>query len=579
MRVLEVARGVLEPGHFALERGGALDQRGLLGPRFGDEPHLAPRRRRARTAAGDCTPSEAALGVALLRSRAARWRPRTPRGAARPRALRLRRGCARSRRRRAGAATRAQFVGRRGATCASRPTIAFSCPCCSVTQRGERRLGVRGWPRRARDARPQASGSRRAPVWTSSRSDEHLGAAFEDAADVLPRSALDEPGAAEDFAGPRGDRNGDGARQRRAPLSNESATSARPMSRATPPACGPMARTTLGERPRARRHDERPARPARRDAGVRRARRSRSGPALRPRAAPSAARRHPRPDRRPRAGGGRRAARPPRARTIARPAGDRRRRRGGARSRRLAEQEARGVAERGAAGLELLERPQPRFLAGELALARGERLAACVRGRRAGSPGPLRPRPRAAAAVSSAGRALRRAPAPRRACSVAGALGFGAELARLDLEALALGGHAIAHRGRVVAGLTQRRERRARRGEDRGARRVRFLLDGLHGADGAARSRPRTRSTRGAASVERLPATRRGRFALRVDRAVAPARGGPRARATRRRTPRPAAPAPRSAARRTGSAAGDGRSRARARAPVRAWPSRRPRPR
>ena len=197
------------------------------------------------------------------------------------------------------------------------------------------------------------------------------------------------------------------------------------------------------------------------------------------------------------------------------------------------------------------------------------------RARLAGGSERVRPR-RARSSRSRARRCTSASACVRERCSSRARSASARELARLDLEPLALGRHAIAHRRRVVARLAERREG-ARRGEDRRARRVRFLLDGLRRRAsgppvvGLGRLDAPARASSSAACDASAPP----RAARRAP--VAPARGGPRDRAaSAAKAARPAAPGPRSAGGRTGSAAASGRSRARARAPLRARRSRRP---
>ena len=144
----------------------------------------------------------------------------------------------------------------------------------------------------------------------------------------------------------------------------------------------------------------------------------------------------------------------------------------------VAQDEARGVAEGGAAGVELLERSQARFLAGQLAAAQGDRLTDAFAVR------PLARQCRFGGGAAADGDLERRAHlvevAPGRVVLRADTFRFGAELARLEIQPLPLGGHPIAHLCRVVPGLAQRAEGRRRR-EDRGARGIGFLFDDLHG--------------------------------------------------------------------------------------------------
>ena len=135
----------------------------------------------------------------------------------------------------------------------------------------------------------------------------------------------------------------------------------------------------------------------------------------------------------------------------------------------------------------------------------------------------------------------------------------------LRSRALALGGHAIAHGGRVVARLaaapTASSSPPAR---PRASRRLRARPPGRRPAP---RGSPLRTRRLAAGVVERLARARaRPRAAPRSP--GAPGRAAPRDRAPRRRAPRPGGRDRRSAACRTGSAAGGGRSRARARAPA-----------
>ena len=66
MRASRSAAALLEPRDVALERGGALDERRLLGPRARSRVAAAPRRPRAPTAAAQHV-AEPGLRVALLR--------------------------------------------------------------------------------------------------------------------------------------------------------------------------------------------------------------------------------------------------------------------------------------------------------------------------------------------------------------------------------------------------------------------------------------------------------------------------------------------------------------------------------
>ena len=226
----ELARGFVEPHDVGVERRGALDQRRLLGARFGDAAACGLPPPRAPAAAGPMTSPSRSLGAALLRSRASRSRRPLPRGAARPSALLPRRGGARCATTSSRRVERAQLVGG-AASCASRADDRLFVLVLRGDGRRERRFARRRWRRRA--TRPRASCGRarrprrppaRAARSASPRVSRMPRASWRDPPSTRPR-------AAKHFARHRRDRHRHARRQRGARRRTTSTISASPMSR------------------------------------------------------------------------------------------------------------------------------------------------------------------------------------------------------------------------------------------------------------------------------------------------------------------------------------------------------------
>ena len=357
--------------------------------------------RAARRRAG--SPRRAA---GLVRDRS---RPRLRRAAARSRALPRRRGArsvvTTSRRR----ATRAQFVGAALRLAPSSPTIAFSWSCCSGDAARSRPDRRSRWPRRGAAS---VAGQRRGFGGHRLRPRRAATASRRGFRGCRARPAAIRPARARRRGRPRRPRrhrHRHGARQV-ARGRRTSRRSARGRSGARSPPRAARSRGRRSTSARAPGGTTSGALGAARRRAPRRARGSRSGRRLRPVSSASAARRRRRRVRRPRAAADRRAARPRRARTSARRSSGRRRRRGWrTRGAGLAEQEARGVAERGAAGLEFFERSQPGARARrDRARARRERLRQRARDRRAAR----RARPRRRRGVCASASRARARPSP-----------------------------------------------------------------------------------------------------------------------------------------------------------------------
>ena len=515
---VELARGLFEPRRPRCRAPTRARSSVACSVRaLGDEPHAAFGRL-ARRLQPRQDVAQPALGAALLRSRAVAI-------AATASSRRRSAACSSSSARRRSvrddvepARRRARVLRPRARPARRAPTIAFSCSCCAVD------APPRAPSRRRRSAASSAAASsvmrvraRRPRPRPASRSVAHLGARLENAARVLPRAAFDEPARRETLRPPS---------SRRAPTRCAPARAPRRTTRRS--ARRPSSRRQRGRVRAGRAHDARRARarpPARRPAT--------SAPAA---LAASSSTTNP---QRPALALGQRA--PARSCDVARAIDEHvleqiaeqrvdraleraldvevigdgavlTQRRAG-----LGEQEARRVAERRAAGFEFFERPQPRFVAGEIALARRERAAEQrSRSARGATRAPLRPRRARRRRRRRAARAAAERLRPPASRSRRRRVGFGCEIARFDVEPLALGGDAVAHGGRIVARLPQRRQRRRRRQHGR-ARLVGFAARPPARRPARGGSRASRASTSRPASSSAWRAPRRG-LALRLDR-------------------------------------------------------------
>ncbi len=127
---------------------------------------------------------------------------------------------------------------------------------------------------------------------------------------------------------------------------------------------------------------------------------------------------------------------------------------------RLGEQGPRRVSVGGAAGFEFLERSQPGFFGGQVAFDRAPAF---------GHPLPVHPcggKRLVGRAAFGDERVERAPPVGERLGGLLvrreRVIGFGGQIASLDLQPLTFGGHTVAHGRGVVARLTERREGGAR---------------------------------------------------------------------------------------------------------------------
>ncbi len=209
--VFELARGIFEPRDFGVERGGTLDERGLLGARLGDQAQPAFGRLARGLQLGLHT-ARAAFGIALLTFvqrdggggflAALLGGPFFVLGAAafgrddfepalQARARRL--------------PTRL--------TCASSPTIDLLLVVLLGDERDASAASATGSAASSAVSSSVIFWMSPPIAWTSSRSDSISARLSRMPADVLPRSALHEPGAAEHLAAARGDGHGNGPRE------------------------------------------------------------------------------------------------------------------------------------------------------------------------------------------------------------------------------------------------------------------------------------------------------------------------------------------------------------------------------